>query len=170
MNCTCAFLTPKPALVCATIFALALSASSQQIPRNPHGPAVVPSYMDLFVRPGDDFYDYANGAWEKNSQIRPDRAYESPSSDIDDQHTQKLKNLIDETVNSREGGSSRIAGLYHSYMDEAAIETAGLKPLQPHLQAIAAIKDKHELARTLGQTLRADVDALNMTNFHTFNL
>ena len=62
------------------------------------------------------------------------------------------------------------ADLYKSYMDEAAIEAAGLKPLQPHLQAIAAISDKHQLARALGETLRADVDALNMTNFHTENL
>ena len=55
-------------------------------------------------------------------------------------------------------------------MDEAGIEAKGLTPLKPHLDAIAAIKDKHELAHALGETLRADVDALNNTNFHTPNL
>lgn len=126
--------------------------------------------MDRSVRPGDDFYEYANGAWEKSAQIRPDRAFESPSSDIYDQHQKKLLDLIEEAGKANDADSRRIADLYHSYMDEAAIEAAGLKPLEPHLQAIAAIKDKHELARALGETLRADVDALNATNFHTSNL
>src|SRR6202023_870936 len=45
-----------------------------------------------------------------------------------------------------------------------------VSPLQPQLQAIAAIHDKHELARALGESLRADVDGLNNTNFHTANL
>ncbi len=55
-------------------------------------------------------------------------------------------------------------------MDEAAIEAAGLKPLRPHLQAIAAIQNKRELAHALGESLRADVDPLNNTNFRTINL
>ena len=55
-------------------------------------------------------------------------------------------------------------------MDEAAIEARGLKPLEPQLKAIAAISDKKTLAYALGQTLRADVDALNNTNFHTSHL
>jgi len=55
-------------------------------------------------------------------------------------------------------------------MDEAAIETKGLAPLRLHLDAIAAIHNQHELARALGESLRADVDALNNTNFHTPNL
>ncbi len=55
-------------------------------------------------------------------------------------------------------------------MDEAAIESNGRVRLKPHLDAIAAIKDKRELARALGETLRADEDALNNTNFHSPNL
>jgi len=45
-----------------------------------------------------------------------------------------------------------------------------MAPLEPHLRAIAAIQDKKALAFALGKTLRADVDALNNTNFHTANL
>ena len=55
-------------------------------------------------------------------------------------------------------------------MDEAGIEAKGLAPLRPHLEAIAAIHDKTELARALGEGLRADVDALNNSIFHTANL
>jgi putative endopeptidase len=170
---------PKPvragctlAVVLLTLLSLPATsqANGQSSPPQPQGPGVVPSYMDLSVRPGDDFYDYANGAWEKHVQMRADRAYESPSSDIYDEHLKKLQDLIDESAKAQDADSRRIADLYHSYMDEAAIEATGLNPLQPHLQTIAAIRDKRQLAQALGETLRADVDALNMTNFHTSNL
>ena len=153
----------------AAVLLLAGTAFSQQSSPT-SGPAVVPSYMDKSVRPGDEFYLYSNGVWEKNTKIRPDRAFESPASDIYDQHEQKLKDLIDESAKAQDATSRRIADLYLSYMDETAIEAAGTKPVEAHLKAIAAIRDKHALARALGETLRADVDALNMTNFHTENL
>jgi endothelin-converting enzyme/putative endopeptidase len=126
--------------------------------------------MDTAVRLGDDFYEYANGSWEHRIQIRPDRADESPSSDIYDEHEKKLQDLIEASAKAQDASSRRIADLYDSYMDEAAIEAAGLKPLQPHLAATAAIADKHQLAHALGETLRADVDALNMSNFYTSHL
>ncbi len=81
--------------------------------------------------------------------------------------------LIEEAAKggaSAGAGARKIADLYNSYMDEAAIEAKGLAPLRPHLEAIAAIHDKKELAAALGQSLRADVDALNNTNFHTPHL
>ena len=55
-------------------------------------------------------------------------------------------------------------------MDEKAIEARGLKTIQPELDQIAAIADKPSLARVLGSQLRADVDALNNTNFYTDRL
>ena len=55
-------------------------------------------------------------------------------------------------------------------MDEAAIESHGMAALKPHLAEIAAIHTQRELAHALGLTLRADVDALNATNFHTSNI
>jgi putative endopeptidase len=55
-------------------------------------------------------------------------------------------------------------------MDEKTINAKGGEPLQPHLKAIAGISDKKDLAYAMGQTLRADVDALNNTNFHTNHL
>lgn len=168
MSRTCNYISVRLFVITAATL-LTAASYSQQKPQQ-HGPAVVPSYMDTSVRPGDEFYLYANGKWEKDTQIRPDRAYESPASDIYDQHEAKLRDLIENAAKSQDANSRRISDFYRSYMDEAAIEAAGLKPLQPRLQAIAAISDKHQLARALGETLRADVDALNMTNYHTSNL
>jgi endothelin-converting enzyme/putative endopeptidase len=55
-------------------------------------------------------------------------------------------------------------------MNEAGIEAKGVAPLRAHLDEIAAIGDKKQLAYALGKTLRADVDALNNTNYHTPNI
>src|SRR4029078_7458051 len=49
---------------------------------------------------------------------------------------------------------------------QTASHRAGQKPLKPTLDSIGAIRDRHGLARFLGSTLRADVDALNNTNFY----
>src|ERR1039458_5920126 len=170
------------ALVCTAIL-LPLFAARAAAPANddpakpgaaqPKGPAVNLSYMDRTVRPGDDFYQYANGEWIKHTEIPADHGGTSPALPLEDETDKRVADLI--TAAAKGGASAgeksrKIADLYNSFMDEAGIEAKGLKPLQPHLNAIAAIHDKRELARALGQTLRADVDALNNTNFHTSNL
>jgi endothelin-converting enzyme/putative endopeptidase len=136
-----------------------------------HGIAV--DDMDRSVKPGDDFYDYANGAWIKRTEIPPDRAEVDVFTKLGDLSNKRTADLIEEIAKSNPpggSGSRKVADLYNSFMDEAAIEAKGLAPLRPHLDAIAAIHDKRELAHALGETQRADVDALNNTNFHTANL
>jgi endothelin-converting enzyme/putative endopeptidase len=129
--------------------------------------------MDTAVTPGDDFYLYTNGAWLKRTEIPSDRASIGVFSALTDLSNKRTAELIAEAAksNAPAGSNSRkIADLYNSYMDEAAIEAKGIEPLRPRLASIAAIHDQRELARALGETLRADVDALNNTNFHTPNL
>jgi putative endopeptidase len=55
-------------------------------------------------------------------------------------------------------------------MDEAAIEQAGLKPVQAEIDQANAIADQVALAQALGAGLRADVDPLNATNYYTDRL
>ncbi len=129
--------------------------------------------IDRAVKPGDDFYHYANGAWIKRTEIPPDRVGMDVWTKLADVGNKRMADLIAEIAKSNPAAGSptrKVADLYNSYMDEATIEAKGLTPLRPHLDAIAAIKDKRELAHALGETLRADVDALNNTNYHTPNL
>jgi endothelin-converting enzyme/putative endopeptidase len=129
--------------------------------------------MDPSVRPGDNFYLYTNGGWIKRTPIPPDRGEVDVFTTLTDLNDKRTASLIEEAAkgNAPAGASVRkIAALYNSYMDEAAIQAKGIAPLRPHLQAIAAIQNKRELARSLGESLRSDVDPLNNTNFHTANL
>lgn len=129
--------------------------------------------MDRSVKPGDDFYQFANGDWIKRTELPPDRGATGVFLMLRDLSDKRTAGLIEEVAKSGAAAGSgprKIADLYKSYMDEDGIEAKGLAPLRPHLEAIAAIRDKRELARALGESLRADVDALNNTNFHTPNL
>jgi putative endopeptidase len=140
-----------------------------------HG--IVVANMDRSVKPGDDFYRYGNGGWIKRTEIPPDSGYVAVGGWSNDKSTELTRKqtagLIEEAVkaNAPAGSNTRkIADFYHSFMDEAAIEAKGIAPLRPHLDAIDAIRNKHDLARALGETLRSDVDPLNDADFHTPNL
>ena len=159
------------------LLALAPIIAHAQTALSPETHGIVIANMDRSVKPGDDFYHYANGGWLKRTEIPPDRRYITPNGlDFDgsnDLIRERIAGLIEAAAktNAAVGSNTRkIVDLYHSYMDGVAIETKGLAPLRPHLDAIAVIRDKHDLARVLGESLRADVDALNIDNFHTANL
>jgi predicted metalloendopeptidase len=124
--------------------------------------------MDTSISPGDDFYHYANGTWLKNTEIPADRASWGVFDILAEQSQQRTKALLEEARKAAEGSNERKAGDYYaSYLDEAAIEMRGLAPLEPVLKDIAAIADRKSLSRWIGQSLRADVDPLNATNFYT---
>jgi len=160
-------------VIATALFALSqLFAQAQQGPK-PENHGISVANMDRSVKPGDNFFLYCNGDWIKRTELPPDRARISVFSGLADLSDKRTAALIEETAksNAPEGSSARkIADLYNSYMNEAAIESRGMAPIEPHLKAIAAIQNKKELAAALGETLRADVDALNNTNFHTSHL
>ena len=160
-------------LIQAAICSLALTLATAQDASKPDTHGISVANMDRSVVPGDNFFLYCNGDWIKRTELPPDRARLSVFSTLADLSDKRTSALIEEIAksNPKPGTSARkIADLYNSYMDEALIEAKGLAPIQPHLKAIAAIQDKKQLAATLGETLRADVDALNNTNFHTAHL
>jgi putative endopeptidase len=141
-----------------------------------HG--IVVANMDRSVKPGDNFYRYANGGWIKQAQLPLDSGYIAIDGWLRDDMSNELSrkrsaDLIQEAVNANApAGSNRrkIADFYRSYLNEAEIETRGLAPLRPHLERIASIRDRHDLARALGESIRVDVDPLNWSFFHTPNL
>ncbi|HUK29758.1 MAG TPA: M13 family metallopeptidase [Candidatus Acidoferrum sp.] len=164
------------AVICALI-ALPLLAANRQSTQTDasqqvtHG--IAAANIDTSVKPGDDFNEYANGAWIKRTEIPPDRSGIGVFTALIELSDRRTAALIEDAAKSDAPAGSnlrKIAALYNSFMDEAGIEAKGLAPLRPHLDAIAAIHDKRELARALGEDLRADVDALNNTNFATPNL
>ncbi len=131
------------------------------------------SAMDQSVKPGDDFFAYANGRWFKGHAIPADKAGDGVGAELAELTAKRTAALIAETAktDAPPGSDARKIGDYYAtFIDEAAIEAAGLKPLQPALARVAAITDATSLSRYLGSTLRADVDVLNNTRFDTDHL
>ena len=129
--------------------------------------------MDKSVKPGDDFYQYANGGWQKNTEIPSDRSSTGVFLQVFNTAEKRNAQMIDEIVksNPRAGtDAGRIADFYHAYMDTQAIDAAGLNPIRADLQRYEGITDTQQLSQVLGGNMRADVDPLNATDFNTENL
>lgn len=130
------------------------------------------SGMDRSVAAGDNFFDFANGSWVKNTEIPADRSRFGSFNVIAEKTQADTRAILEGAANNAQAtGEDKLIGDYYAaYMDEAGIEQRGLAPVQPQLQAIEALADKAALARALGADVRADVDLLNATNFYTDRL
>ena len=144
-----------------------------------HAQSVAPAHgiqvrnMDVAIRPGDDFYDYANGGFIARTKLPADRAAVGVFSALHDASVANIASIIEDAAKGKapiDANQRKIADLYHSYMNEAAIESQGLSQLKFRLKSIDSISSSRDLANALGLSLRADVDALNNTNFHTANI
>jgi len=128
---------------------------------------------DPAVKPGDDFEEHANGGWRKATEIPADRSSIGVSFEVFQKAEKRNADLVREAGAGKPAAGTpqrMIADYYAAYMDTAGIEKRGLGPLKERLARIADMKSKTDLARALGQQLRADVDPLNATNFWTENL
>jgi putative endopeptidase len=95
--------------------------------------------MDLSVAPGDDFYDYANGTWAKNTPIPADKANYGMFTALDDLSKERVRKIIEEV---KDDPASKIGRAYRSFLDTATIEARGLTPIKPWLDEIRAAKTK----------------------------
>jgi len=157
-----------PVLALAVVSAIsALSVEQDEV----HGIRI--HNMDTSVAPGDNFFRYANGAFLSKTEIPADRTSMSGFSLLTDTVNKRVAAIVEEirgTQSASNPDSRKVADLYASYMDTGKIDANGMTALKPRLAALAAIHTRRDLAAALGETLRADVDALNNTNFHTANL
>jgi putative endopeptidase len=137
------------------------------------GPGLNVANLDLSVKPGDDFFEFANGSWVKQAEIPADRSRWGVIGELREFNQQRTAELI-QGLSAKDAGADperrKIADYYSSYMDEQAIEKRGYTPVHPALDRIRAIRDRKQLAHWLGATVRADVDVLNATNVETDNI
>ncbi len=116
--------------------------------------------MDKSVAPGDDFYNYVNGAWMARTEIPADRSSWGGFAilrNLSDERTRKV--IEDAAANpGSDPVTAKIGDTYASFMDAAAIEKAGAAPLKPYLAKIAAINSQTDLARAFGDATRHGID------------
>ena len=105
------------------------------------------SAMDRSVKPGDDFWAYVNGSWDKKTQIAADRASAGPFVTLSDDAERDVRQIVESLGNSqnRDLLSQQVGDYYAGFMDTAAIEAAGTAPLKPYLAEINAAKTRTQL-------------------------
>jgi len=109
---------------------------------------------DQRVRPGDDFFAYANGSWYQQFSIPADRASFGPFDRLDELSKERVRGIIEAAAASHAAAGTpaqQIGDYYLAYMDQAAIEANGLTPVQGDLQRIAAARSHEDIARLFGE-------------------
>lgn len=121
------------------------------------------SGMDSTIRPGDNFYAYANGNWVKNTSIPDDQSGWGSFYTLYQENLNKLKGILEESASKNAGKGSleqKVGDYYASGMDTLTIEKLGAEPLKPVLTQINAVKDHKELMRLVGQLAAGGEDFL----------
>jgi putative endopeptidase len=123
------------------------------------GKPIDPANMDTSVKPGDDFYRYANGKWLDNNPIPATESRWGSFSEVQERNYAVLHQILDEvskTKGAKKGSPAQLAGdLYASAMDSAGAEAQGAKPLEPEFKRIAAIQNVADLQAEIAHLQRA---------------
>ena len=107
----------------------------------------------LSVKPGDDFFAYANGTWFDNFTIPDDRSSFGIFTKLDEQSQNRVRDIIEQAAASHPAPGTpeqKIGDYYASFMDEATLEAKGLTPVKAELDRIAALGTRKEVATLFG--------------------
>jgi len=122
-------------------------------------PAATPRYapfglelqdMDTKVKPGDSFFEYAEGTWLRNHPIPADKTGAGYNFELPDEIELQVKKMVEGvTANPTSPIARKIGDAYAAWMDEAGIEARGLTPLKPYLAKIDAVSNRDQLLRLM---------------------
>jgi putative endopeptidase len=156
------------ALVTIFSFAAFLSSASAPVAQN-----VNTQDMDRSVKPGDDFYRFANGGWLKAVAVPADQPSYGTSAMLMEKTSERVRKLIQQAASAgapKGSVTQKIGDYYAAFMDEERIEAKGLTPLADEMAAILAISNKTSLSAYLGTTLNSEADGLTSNADHIFGV
>ena len=123
-------------------------------PQTEQNPPLDPKNMDTSVKPGDDFFRYANGAWIKRTEIPPEYSRWGAFNELIERNNDALHVIAEQAsktqVDPKLAPETRKVGDYYaSGMDEKTIDALRTKPLAEEFQRIDAIKDRAALLKAI---------------------
>lgn len=99
--------------------------------------------MDMTVKPGKDFYDYATSGWRKNNPLPDDYTRYGSFEELDEENNKRVREIV-------EKDNGKIGLLYNIAMDEEKLNADKTSPVQKYLDEIDNIKTKEDLPKYLG--------------------
>ena len=122
---------------------------------------VILENFDQGVRPQDNFYEFVNGSWLKQTEIPGDKSDYSVFAILDDQARKQIKAIIDELDASKELEDSsekqKIRDLYDSFMNQETLESRRFLPIKEELAKIDKLQSVDDLAAYFAHALQIDV-------------
>jgi putative endopeptidase len=110
--------------------------------------------MDTSVKPGDDFYLYADGKWLASAQIPADRTRTGSFENLGILSENRMKEIAadieSKPYDSLTPEEKQLRDLYDAFLDTKAIDAAGLAPAQRDLSFFAGLKTRNDVARAMG--------------------
>jgi putative endopeptidase len=140
-----------------SLASLSVAIAGSQAAQAPAARANAPRYgtfgfdtagMDRNVAPGQSFYAFANGNWDRTTEIPADQSNYGMFTVLADLSEARTRGILEEAARTP---GSRMGDFYASFMDEAAIERAGIAPIQPVLTSIKGLTDRSQWAAALGR-------------------
>ncbi|MEO8334542.1 MAG: M13 family metallopeptidase [bacterium] len=120
------------------------------------------STVDTSIKPGDDFFAYANGSWLRKTTIPAGKDRWGARNELDDITRPRIAQLLADANSAPLGSTARkVADFHAALLNESGIQAKGLAPLKPLLDSINRVQDKLALIRLLAHEMRNDVDPLN---------
>jgi putative endopeptidase len=112
------------------------------------------SGMDTSAKPGEDFYKFANGAWDAKTVIPSDRVRYGNFDKLAELSEARTKAIIEGAAADKAatGEKAKIGIAYRSYMDEATIEKLDTAPIKPWLAGVQKVKTKDEFTALMGKS------------------
>lgn len=138
----------KKTLLIAVLVVAGISATAQQNVKK----TIDKVNMDLTVKSGEDFYEYACGGWLKTHPLDATHYRNGSFTDLDEQNNNRIRDLIKEYASKKMPQGTvgqKIGSLYRLYMDSVGRNRMGMAPIKPALAKVRAIKDRKQLVRTM---------------------
>ena len=126
-------------------------------------PDLLRANADTSVRPGDDFFTYANGAWLKKHPIPASESSWGIGKEVQNEVYARLRKLNEDAAQAKpKPGSNeqKIGDFYATGMDSATIDKQGIAPLKPELDRIAAIRTVQDVPAIIARLKPLGVNAL----------
>jgi putative endopeptidase len=106
--------------------------------------------MDPKVKPGDDFFAFAEGSWLRDHPIPADKTAAGYNFELPDEIELQVRKMVEtETANPDSPIARKIGDAYAAWMDESGIEQRGLSPLKPWLARIDAVTNRAQLVNLM---------------------
>ncbi|MBO4442478.1 MAG: M13 family metallopeptidase [Bacteroidaceae bacterium] len=104
--------------------------------------------LDASVKPGDDFFQFADGGWNAAHPLTDEYARFGSFEQLAEDNRKQLKSLIDEIVaadNEPGSNAQKIADLYKMVLDTARRDREGLNPIRTWIEKVEAVKERKEI-------------------------